>query len=469
MNNPFAALNDMPVAMDSFVAMASLFGYPLVDRSGIRRGQDSQLAEAWMMEASGPELPFPVGQKFYYGSVDWMLSPGSPGKHQAYIVEVNGSNAAGLTDVPLNCFQKIVEGVGSYFAESPPNYPAVVINSYTGEKNINVHERVALADGIRAQYPDIAMHLVNAKALLQGEQTLSTNSVNMVTGPITFLTEFFSMRGKQLCLCDQSVIVIINDLTVDRITKVCPEFDPKNTSTLVMNQIHPFSNFKAAAYEVMHRRIIPDLKQQGFPIEGFRFWQVDTEEALKETCRQLVEDEKIPLVLKPYSSSVGVGIQFLTPQMSKIERDEVIQLSLNESSQRYQKTSDIFPYTLCEFVETGLAQFPNLGLNNRKFDIRIFVVKTPEGGLRAIPAVAKLASSEYDLNSFYREGLQTNTMRVTQEAAKNDKSSVNQVFWTLIRPLNNRDTLLGLGMTELELKQLCQMSLHAISVLCDEI
>jgi hypothetical protein len=467
--HPFASAfqdwtSDIPIAMDSFVAMAPLFGYALVDRSGIRKGQDPELARNLGCQVPGSELPTLLADQFFYGSVDMMMTRDpQTGEAAFYVVEVNGSNAAGLTDVALPDVARIADSVAAslQYADLPPG--AVILNSYTGDKNINVHERVTLFERMRSRYPDRRLRLVSTPALETPEALQEDDTLFVVTGPISHILPHLQIQNQRLHLQSRPVAIIINDLTVDRIQKALPAFESCRDRTLVLNRIHPVTNLKARTYEALSHRIVPALTPH-FPLRAFSYWRADTRPELEALALQLTQGEKRSVVLKPFSSSVGLGIAFLTPEMSKDDVLKQVDTSIAEAEERYQGTSDLFPYTVCEFVETSLCHFPERGLMNRKFDLRFFVVRDGDG-LYGIPGVIKLASQEYDTASFHREGLQTNTMRLTQ--AK--KTPMHEIFETLIQPISNPNSLKALGLSAQEVQHLSRMACHVVGHLVNEL
>lgn len=468
-HNPFldkfqGETSDIPIAMQSFVALSSLFGYPLVDRSGIRKGQNPALASELGVFVPESQLPCPIRDRFFYGSVDLMMArPEGQSDPAFYVVEVNGSNAAGLTDVALADVARIADAIASSVGVASASTPSVIINSYTGEQNINVHERVVVADAIQARYPNLNFRLVPTTALDKPGFQLEPDALSIVIGPISKMLQHLSLENRQLHLKGVPVSVIINDLTVDRIAKALPDFHQCLDNTLVLNRIHQVTNLKARSYEAFKHRIVPALSPR-FPIRAFDYWQADTREELEALSLRLALEEKRSVVLKPYSSSVGLGIEFLKPDMTQEEVLAGVNRSIEEAEGRYQGTSPLFPYTLCEFVETTLCSFPERDLFHRKFDLRFFVIRQEEG-LYAIPGVIKLASEEYNAAAFHREGLQTNTMRLTQKSAR----PMAEIFESLIQPMNNPASLKALGLGKQDIRMLGEMACQVVGHLVKEL
>jgi hypothetical protein len=204
---------------------------------------------------------------------------------------------------------------------------------------------------------------------------------------------------------------------------------------------------KGIAYRLMNE-FVQEHPHNSLPDEVL-YTHCNTREELVATVLDWVKAGR-EVVIKPHGTGLGHGIEFF------LEADEAEEAIIERIDQSLELTGEYYgifggalPYTVCVYVDACQVHEPNHPFDGHKYELRVVVYRDGET-LKAFPSIAKIAREKCDDNVFVRRALINNI------TASGDTVKVSGTDYML--PLCNERTLELLGLTEIELHQLCRMA-----------
>jgi hypothetical protein len=385
-----------------------MLGHRLDDRKVVARRQASDLA---LRYARASEIPFPAGAElkdFFVAPLD-ILPFRWAGQRRFQLLELNGTGIGGLTNMPIDLVEEILNTIGEIgnYCEGPA--PLVVVASSgleaVGERKPShlLHEKLLFVDRI-AQALEGRLGDVEILAL----DTLVANGGWRESSRPTVLlgyTRELVSHTDVICgiprLFGRRVAGIVNDRFLFNLTAAYGALNIE--AFLPANRCYESGADKAVAYRHVNsfaaRHSFNDVSA------AIHFDVCKDAESLIEIVRaRLSKGEQI--VVKPSGTGHGDGIEFFFGG----EEAEVIRERLGRSlavvRERYGSGAG-FPYTVTEYLDAEVIRTPGHALKGCKFELRIVVYRRGSM-LRAVPSIAKVAPEVWDASNPTRGSLINN-------------------------------------------------------------
>ncbi len=460
--DPRVLQNPLRFSMSTLIEVSSLLGHELEDRTLIRRQQDDVLIRRLQEATSVKVREAWTVPRFFFGCIDFLVY--DDGKNKRFQpIEMNGTNMVGVTNIPLFVLEAMLyemAGVAKHL-NADPN--PVILVPYSGTQTFKtsgnsqlIYERILYAQSIKEAFQKSHGHgIITPLPELLKKQTFEATQPTVVLGFLKDLLNHISLENGRVQLLGQPVSACLHDMFCDFILQRYPNQIDLGRFCMV-NHIFPVTTDKGGAY-----RYFNDLLQH-HKYSCFKnpivFTQAETREALIGNVLSLLSQGK-KLVIKPHAAGLGRGIEFFLRQESPEEVTAKIDSSIQATERYYGVEGGIFPYTVCEFIDSSLIQKAGHPFDHHKYELRIFVYREDDW-IRAAPSIAKVASQRFDEKNADRLMLLNNIA-----AAKRDDTMKGTDF---MLPLANPATLDLLGLTPEHLAELCQISTDFVRLVVTE-
>jgi hypothetical protein len=398
----------LAIGLPTLIALAPMLGHRLDDRKVIARRQASDLASRF---ARASEIPFPAGVELkdsFVAPLD-ILPFRRAGQRRFELLELNGTGIGGLTNMPIDLVEEILDTIGEIGNACEGLAPLVVVASSgreaVGERKPShlLHEKLLFVDRI-AQALEGRLGDVEILAL---DTLVANGGWRGSSRPTVLLGYTRELVSHTNVICGiprvfgRRVAGIVNDRFLFNLTAA---YGPLDTDAfLPANRCYQSGADKAAAY----RHVNSFAARNSFDEVGaaIHFDVCKDAESLIEIVRaRLNRGEQI--VVKPSGTGHGDGIEFFFGG----EEAKVIQERLGRSlaivRERYGQGAG-FPYTVTEYLDAEVIRAPGHALQGCKFELRIVVYRRGSM-LRAVPSIAKVAPEVWDASNPTRGSLINN-------------------------------------------------------------
>jgi hypothetical protein len=379
-------------------------GGPLLeDRRHVRRDQDPSLLPARIVDpdsVGGIEVSGAHG--FQYGSVD-LLPYCEEGRRVFQVLEFNGCGTRGITNLPVNVLEALLQGFSGATAVLRGDSPliAFVVN---GPNRLR-HERVLLAQALQeglAQSHGQACLAHISDAMHPSERVRDDGPV-VAIGSGDAMRRLTQAKDGTLRLLDRRVDAATHDIfcqhLVDRFNgglapgSFCP-----------INMTYALSANKDRAYALYNAFLLDEAGRGEASSDLFRPVSYRVA-ANKDELSQVIATELATgrgLVLKPHAAGCARGIQFLLPPLQPSEVEARIERSLKEATAWQTPGGPFprpaFPYVICDFVDSLTIQQPSHPYHGHKYELR-FIVYRQGARLRVFPSICKVSGWRYEPSS----------------------------------------------------------------------
>ncbi|MDX2084763.1 MAG: hypothetical protein SFZ03_05180 [Candidatus Melainabacteria bacterium] len=444
----------------TLVETASILGCPQEDRTPIRNAQDLNLL-AQIQQHSTLHLPNDIArpERFFFGCLDFLITRVA-GQLRYSPMEMNGTGMAGVASVASPCFAEILNSlhaVGSLIKPTTANgalWPPVFLVPYSGSEKVQGscsaplrYERILYADRIRL---GLEQHLdtdadIQTLPEIQAQAYFRPERPTVVLGHLKDLVRTMTFHDGQAWLMETPVTGSVHDQFCE---VVCQRLQRQGQpfQFLSCNSLSPVTPDKGAFYATVNQL----LAQQHFaysagPIGYFHAHSVS------EMSHQIDEALKAgrKLVIKPAASGLGRGIDFFLEPKPLAAIQQQIEASMAAAVNFYGEPDTVFPYTVCDFIDSEMVPDPAHPQYGHKYECRVMVYR--EGRqIKACPSLVKIASQAYDHRVNDRLMLLNN---VSASTAFTRQSGLDFVL-----PLTHPATLQTLGLSEALLAEMCSFS-----------
>lgn len=444
--------NNLRISLSTLMEVSTLLGHPLEDRTPIRQAQDPALLQD-VMQQSARLVDSPVRQeRFYFGCLDflmyqregqWLFSP----------LEMNGTGMVGLTNLPLFVMERLLNTLSDIPSRLSADAPLILV-PYSGTYKLAtsgtsqlIHERILYAQAMKE-----AFQRLYGKGMITGLPRLETNpgviSPGMpmvVLGYVKDLFAHLSVSDGRLMFFGRPVAAAMHDQFCDYVLQhYGAEMDPDGFKPV--NHIFPVATDKGGMYQVYNRMI----RAQAFPSvsDPVHYDLLPDRDALVDYVLDALADGR-KLVIKPHAGGLGRGIEFFIAPESRERTIEKIDASITSMEKFYGVAGAVFPYTVCDYIDSRVIDAPTHPFHGHKFELRMMVIRDGDS-LQAVPSIVKVASVAYDPAHTERLMLLNNI-----DASK---KAHNRSGLEFMLPLGSPDTLSLLGITMEQLTDLCRFT-----------
>ncbi len=436
----------LSIDLPTLIGLAPMLGHRLDDRCAVAEQQDADMARRLIRASETPLPDVARRQDFYVAPLD-ILPFRRDGQRRFQLLELNGTGIGGLTNMPVEIVEAILETVGEIGDHAPGPAPVVVVASSGSESPRErkpshlLHEKALFVDRIaqslRARHGDVE---VLALETLAGMEGWSASRPTVILGYSRDLIKHAAIRNGAPLLFGRNIAAIVNDRFLLNLTATHGRLN--NDAFLPANRCYEAGADKAAAYRLANSFKGGDR----FPAvqQPIRFTVAETEEALAEAVRARVAAHEL-LVIKPSGAGQGDGIEFFLGGEDESRIRDQIGRSLATVRQRYGSAAG-FPYTIAEYLDADVIDAPQHELHGRKFELRI-VVYRHGSVLRALPSIAKVAPEAWDPARPTRAALINNVSASVRRAGGGGAEH--------LLPLCSHRALALIGLREGELAELC--------------
>lgn len=402
----------LAIGLPTLIALAPMLGHRLDDRKVIARRQASDLASRF---ARASEIPFPAEvdlKDFFVAPLD-ILPFRRAGQRRFQLLELNGTGIGGLTNMPIDLVEEILNTIGEIgnYCEGPA--PLVVVASSgreaVGERMPShlLHEKFLFVDRI-AQALEGRLGDVEILAL---DTLVANGGWRGSSRPTVLLGYTRELVSHTNVICGmprvfgRRVAGIVNDRFLFNLRAAYGALDVD--AFLPANRCYEAGADKAAAYGHVNSFVNSFAARNSFDEVGaaIHFDVCKDAESLIEIVRaRLSRGEQI--VVKPSGTGHGDGIEFFFGgEEVEIIRERVGR-SLAVVRERYGQGAG-FPYTVTEYLDAEVIRTPGHALQGCKFELRIVVYRRGSM-LRAVPSIAKVAPEVWDASNPTRGSLINN-------------------------------------------------------------
>ena len=402
----------LAIGLPTLIALAPMLGYRLDDRKVVARRQASDLASRF---ARASEIPFPAEvelQDFFVAPLD-ILPFRRDGQRRFQLLELNGTGIGGLTNMPIDLVEEILNTIGEIGNACKGPAPLVVVASSGREELGNrkpshlLHEKLLfvdrIAEALESRLGDVEILALDTLVANGGWRGSSrptvllgyTRELVSHTNVICGIPRVFGRR----------VAGIVNDRFLFNLTAA---YGPLDTDAfLPANRCYESGADKAAAYRNVNSFVNSFAGRNSFGEVGaaIHFDVCKDAESLVEIVRaRLGQGEKI--VVKPSGTGHGDGIEFFFGGEEAEVIRERIWRSVAVVRERYGDGAG-FPYTVTEYLDAEVIRTPGHALRGCKYELRIVVYRRGSM-LRAVPSIAKVAPEVWDASNPTRGSLINN-------------------------------------------------------------
>lgn len=431
------------LSIDTLIACAPILGgAPLEDRGYVRAAQEPGLLPEGLR--AGLQIAGDGRPRFYYGCLDF-LPFRAEGREGFQLLEFNGTGMGGLTNLPWEILNEVLEELAAMPAGLEAEAPLVVLPLSVEAKRGLVHERVLVAQAI-------AEGLQRSRGagevwLFRGPTGAAPRGPAVALGNPRVVKEALRTAEGRLMLDGRRVDATVRDL-------FCQHVADRHGDRLAPGAFHPVNAIfrlcasKPRTYALYNRCLAEGLTERLWrPVEHVT---ADSRDALVEVVRA-ARTEGRSLVIKPHASGAGRGVEFLQASASFEELVARVDAALEDAVRSLEggPPRQVFPYVACELLEGLPVRDPAHRSAGCRHELRIVVYRRGDR-LHVFPAVCKVAGQRYDPAAPSRAML-LNTVTVHEGAGGQ------------LLPLCNAETLRAIGLPLAGLVELCEFSLRFVA------
>lgn len=386
----------LAIGLPTLIALAPMLGYRLDDRKIIAQRQASGLASRF---ARASEIPFPAGvelRDFFVAPLD-ILPFRSDDQRRFQLLELNGTGVGGLTNMPDDVVEDILDTIGEIGNCCDGTAPLVAVASSGREvpgdpkPSHLLHEKLLFVDRIakafERRFGDVEILALDTLAVNGGWRGTSRPAV--VLGYTRELVSHTDVISGIPRLFGRRLAGAVNDRFLYNLTAAYGALDAN--SFLPANRCYEAGADKAVAYRQVNT--FAARNSFGKVCASIRFDVCGNAENLIEIVdRRLGQGEQ--LVVKPSGTGHGDGIEFFLGGEGREVIRERVERSLAMIRERYGKGAG-FPYTVMDYLDAEVIRAPGHPLNGCKYELRIVVYRR-HSMLRAVPSIAKVAPEVWD-------------------------------------------------------------------------
>lgn len=444
------ATSALDISLSTLIETSPLLGGKLENRAPVRDRQDIDLIRNIMTRTGRLIADTKQAQRFHFGAMDFLVER-HDGKPVFVPIEMNGTGMAGVSNNPLFVMQTLLEEMTQATQRLPTSEQPLFLAPFSGTQVMAtsgtsqlLHERILFAQALKAGY-QTSYGQANILALPTLLET-GTYKNHLPTVVLGFLKDFIphlKIQDGRLTLFGRVVHGSIHDQFCDIVYHSFKN-DWAVGLPYFINHVFPITTDKNATLALYNRFLAshatPHIHRTVFT----------------ESCqdRQQLIDSVLAartmgkaVVIKPHASGLGRGIDFFV----RPESDQAVIAKIDasiESCQRYYGVDDyVFPYAVCEFIDSPVIDSPSYALHGHKFELRFFMFRENQS-VYAIPSIVKISSMRYDPDAIDRLMLMNN-VAITKKITT--KTGVD-----FILPLANEQTLQILGLDTSHLFECCQ-------------
>lgn len=453
---------DLNLSLSTLIEVSPILGLFFDNRSRIRADQKeeiySRIQEKTTLTLKNPEQK----ELYYFGCLDFLVYEKN-GEKKFNFLEFNGTSIGGLLSTPLDIYEKMLLELGEATKYIKDPVPVIMIPFFTTLKETGApvskifHERIVIAEYIKQAL--IKQH--GAAQIVALPELLKLNYFKpriptIVIGHIKHFMPVLNCIHDRLCLFQQPISLSIQDNVCSKLFRFYKD-SIKPDSFIAINPTYIFAANKGTAYNMFNEFIkdnyYPSLN---VPIDYVNAYS--REELINIVLDSLKKGKK--LVIKPHASGIGKGVDFFFNNEPEEETIKKIDNSLKLSEIYQGEQSWIFPYTVCEFINSCVIKNEDSPMYKHKFEVRI-VVYREEDKLKALPSIAKVSSKKYD-ETFVDRLMLLNNVSVSTAT---DIGLVDN----FVLPLNNYTVLDTIDLSMDHLEELSKFSVNFIQYVIDNI
>ena len=343
-----------------------------------------------------PKLP--DKRLFYTGSVDFMVTEYN-GKRKFVILETNGGSTRGLFATAFDQIRMIFNAFKSAIDDiNDIKQKRVLIG--TLPKDGLYQEKVMLGEYLKYRYGKEGIRVGIYNVFNYNTPQEKNEDILLIYSNYKNLFEFLDYKNKYITFMDDNIHVVIGDGIIRRFSDV--NLQKENWSSIktrIINPIYPVTDDKASTYVATYLGY--DILKK-YRIHPLQFARVFSKEKLEELMKSINKTNR-NFVLKPFGGSGGAGIKPFIQNTSIEQIPKIIEGSIFEFHQKFDKSRDPFPYTIQEMAQFNLINWKN---SKRTFDLRINVIQQdgdliPVGGsirVAKAPHTGKFTKDEFIVN-----------------------------------------------------------------------
>lgn len=458
-------LHSLNVSLKTLLATSSLIGHELEDRSPICESQDLGLFHQLGRRTTHALRSSSQRDLFCVAPLDILVSD-CGGHKRFHLLELNGTGIGGLTNMPHQAVNTVLESLAEFCAGfSEPG--GVVLLAVSGKEcdesprlNRLMHEKLLFVDAMRAGLESRfgGCHVANLSQLREQPRSCRRGQPTVVVGYIKELLNALTCDADGLLsLHGHRVTGAVNDRFCQNvIQRFDDQVDLEHFRTL--NRCFVPGSDKGVAYSLVNgyvqRQPHPSLPDEVL------FAHAHNKESLIDTVKCWLGKGR-QVVIKPHGTGLGHGIEFFfDPGASRAAITARVEASLRQTERFYGIAGGALPYTVCEYVDACRLSQAGHRLKGHKYELRVVVYRDGMS-LKAMPSIAKVAREQARDGQFERRSLINNI------TASGDTKKVCGTDYML--PLCNRRTLQSLGLTQGDLQELCEFATGLVGHTLDQV
>lgn len=447
--------NEPTLSLSTLVEVSGLIGFPFGRNSSIRNAQDQELVLN-LQKTSSVTIDNKHKKDYYFGTLDFLVYEDN-GNKQFKFLEFSGTGSGGISNISFFAINAVLaefEKVHNYINHSCP----IILLAYTDSQSLSnsiprkfVYERFFFSQSIKQGFREKqdAGTILTLPEIIQNN-SFSPTQPTIVIGFLKDFMKYLSCKDRKIYFLDQPISALFNDtLCNNTVERFKDEIDLNSIYNI--NSIFRLSTDKSLAYSLFNSFL--KKKEFKYLSKPINFTLASSRENLiSELIEQTNTAKKV--VIKPYSGSVGMGVEFFLQP----ESEEIITAKVDNSikmAKRFQGAeSRVFPYTISEFIDYFTIPQKKHPLFAHKYELRVIVYRE-DNKLKAFPSVVRVAGLPYDESNFDR-------LMLLSYASLGD-SKITMPKYKFLMPLSNNETLNILGLKMDELEDLCSFSTNYIN------
>jgi hypothetical protein len=300
------------------------------------------------------------GNKFFVGSVDFMVRQSPTGERQYVVLETNGGSNRGYSALTTHGMDLICNGYLEMLRFIKSSSPLLVIGH--PETDALLIEKIYLAERLREEMVAQGLCKIAHITRLQDFRGIVPEGEGIIIlDNYKVLLPALIGAGDRVIVNGHPVNGIIGDGVARRHYQMSrgEQFD-----VVLANWCFAITDDKYLTYRAVE--MAADLLTP-FDISPIPFWRADTVDELIEICA--AQRAHRDLIIKPFQGSGGAGVQ---PIDERSPIPVVVQESMGEHREKFGAWRSPFPYTVCEKVDPHRAVWRE---SERNFDIRVYVAR----------------------------------------------------------------------------------------------
>mmetsp|Transcript_8925 Transcript_8925/g.19044 ORF Transcript_8925/g.19044 Transcript_8925/m.19044 type:complete len:536 (+) Transcript_8925:283-1890(+) len=465
--------NYLQLSLSTVIGCSEMLGHSLEDRQNISAQQDSILVKA--LQACTGALLRDESQRhlFTVAPLDVLVTR-EDGVNRFHIIEINGTGISGLTNMPSDVVQTVLQSIAELPKQLQGVADPVILVASSGQESFppvskTLHEKILYIEALRRGFAALGRtcSITNMTRLEACPASIPQHGPLLVLGYMKqFRSHFQVDTVGRLMLLGRQVHAAINDRFV---LNTLYQFDHQV-------DLHQFSGHntcfsagadKGVAYQLYnsffggvaagrHDVMAPRIK----------FSRAHSREELISTVKSWLEVESHPVVIKPQGTGCGHGIEFFFGDEGEREIEDKVDAAIQSVATNYSLSCGGLPFTVCEFLDTASVREPSGAagrhhhLTGHKFELRIVVYRDGVM-LKAFPSISKVARAAFDPFHPDKGALINNITTAAKETCR-----AGQEF---MLPLANLETLELLGISPGELEGLCRACTHFMRHVLDQV